>query len=558
MYTHPFGELPVFKQLGYTLSGFFTEPEGGEKITAESKAPHSDTIYYAHWEANSYDIFFHTGKSYCGSEKKRVTYDEKVGILPAASMEDFEFLGWYTEPYSQTYVEGIMCGDANPPDDKQIKSEDVYRIAGHTQAYAYLVLQYEELENGVNRRPGPDGYMNTKDDNYYLNGEDGIAGTHDDEKLYPGEDGKYGTKDDYYLDKEGHKIYPGNDSIFRTEDDYRDNGDGTNTRPGPDCNFKTEDDVEASNGLDGLPGTMDDWIDNNENYPDTNLRPGPDGVFGTGDDAVYWNGPDGIPGTEDDEPVHPGLDGKLETGDDWVENGHNYPETNLRPGPDGVFGTEDDEVYWNGPDKIPGTEDDKKILSGPDGQYGTEDDCYDNKDKQEGTNIRPGSDGIFGTEDDELWLNGPDEMPGTDDDIKYVHRNSSGGGGGYGNRLVGRGAYKPVIEIMDAALEAMEPQTVGLVSNFYDTYQSFKKGQEMSRYIVNTGMQEIQMEAATGSQVEKETQESRWSDESYSDKDVGPVVPVKTYRNMKVIWMILLLILLYVLGYEIYKAKKKD
>ena len=53
----------------------------------------------------------------------------------------------------------------------------------------------------------------------------------------------------------------------------------------------------------------------------------------------------------------------------------------------------------------------------------------------------------------------------------------------------------------------------------------------MSRYIVNTGMQEIQMEAATGSQVEKETQESRWSDESYSDKDVGPVVPVKTYRE---------------------------
>ena len=42
--------------------------------------------------------------------------------------------------------------------------------------------------------------------------------------------------------------------------------------------------------------------------------------------------------------------------------------------------------------------------------------------------MRPGSDGIFGTEDDELWLNGPDGMPGTEDDIKYVHRNSSGGG----------------------------------------------------------------------------------------------------------------------------------
>ena len=369
-----------------------------------------------------------------------------------------------------------------------------------------------------------------------------------------GLDGLPGTMDDWIDNNENYpdtNLRPGPDGVFGTEDDavYWN---------GPDGILGTEDDEPVHPGLDGKLETGDDWVENGHNYPETNLRPGPDGVFGTEDDAVYWNGPDGILGTEDDEPVHPGLDGKLETGDDWVENGHNYPETNLRPGPDGVFGTEDDEVYWNGPDRIPGTEDDKKILPGSDGQYGTEDDCYDNKDKQEGTNIRPGSDGVFGTEDDELWLNGPDEMPGTDDDIKYVHRNSSGGGSGYGNRLVGRGAYKPVIEIMDAALEAMEPQTVGLISNFYDTYQSFKKGQEMNRYIVNTGMQEIQMEAATGSQVKKETQESRWSDKANSDKDVGPVVPVKTDRDMKVIWMILLLILLCVLGYEIYKAKKKD
>ena len=394
----------------------------------------------------------------------------------------------------------------------------------------------------------------TEDDEVYWNGPDGIPGTEDDELVHPGLDGKLETGDDWV--ENGHNypetnLRPGPDGVFRTEDDevYWNGPDGI---PG------TEDDELVHPGLDGKLETGDDWVENGHNYPETNLRPGPDGVFRTEDDEVYWNGPDGIPGTEDDELVHPGLDGKLETGDDWVENGHNYPETNLRPGPDGVFGTEDDEVYWNGPDRIPGTKDDKKILPGPDGQYGTEDDCYDNKDKQEGTNIRPGSDGVFGTEDDELWLNGPDEMPGTDDDIKYVHRNSSGGGSGYGNRLVGRGAYKPVIEIMDAALEAMEPQTVGLVSNFYDTYQSFKKGQEMNRYIVNTGMQEIQMEAATGSQVKKETQESRWSDKANSDKDVGPVVPVKTDRDMKVIWMILLLILLCVLGYEIYKAKKKD
>lgn len=143
-----------------------------------------------------------------------MTYDAPIGILPVASMEDFRFLGWYTQPYSQTYLEGIMHGDAIPSDNQQLKSDDVYVTAGETEIYAYLVLQYEELEHGLNRRPGADGYMGTNDDNYYVNGEDGIAGTHDDEKLYPGEDGKYGTDDDYYLDDEDRKIYPGNDGIL--------------------------------------------------------------------------------------------------------------------------------------------------------------------------------------------------------------------------------------------------------------------------------------------------------------------------------------------------------
>ena len=604
VYTSSLGELPVFRRPGYTLLGFFTEPEGGKRITAQSEVPHTNATYYAHWEANSYNLIFHTEESYCGSEKKRVTYDAPIGILPVASMEDFKFLGWYTQPYGQTYLEGIMHGDAIPSDNQQLKSDDVYVTAGETEIYAYLVLQYEELEHGLNRRPGADGYMGTNDDNYYVNGGDGIAGTHDDEKLYPGEDGKYGTDDDYYLDDEDRKIYPGNDGIFRTEDDYRDNGDGTNTRPGADCSFRTEDDIEVSNGLDGIPGTLDDWMNNDSSYPETNLRPGPDGTFGSEDDEVYWNGPDGIPGTEDDQLIHPGLDGELGTGDDWVENGQNYPETNLRPGPDGIFGseddevywngpdgipgteddqiihpgldeelgtgddwvengqdypetnlrpgpdgifgTEDDEVYWNGPDGIPGTEDDKKILPGPDGQYGSSDDCYDNDDKQEGTNIRPGADGIFGTEDDELWLNGPDGIPGTEDDVKYVQRHSSGGGAGH-NRLVGKGAYKSVMEMVDTALEAMEPQQIGLISHFYDRYKSISKERNTGKYIVSTDI-EFHIETATDSQIteKRENQKNSQSDAVCSDKD-------EPRENIK----FFILGLLLVLGYGIYRFRKR-
>ena len=266
---------------------------------------------------------------------------------------------------------------------------------------------------------------------------------------------------------------------------------------------------------------------------------------------MYWNGPDGIPGTEDDQLIHPGLDGELGTGDDWVENGQNYPETNLRPGADGTFGNEDDEVYWNGPDGIPGTEDDKKILPGPDGQYGTGDDCYDNGDKQEGTNIRPGPDGIFGTEDDELWLNGPDGIPGTEDDIKYVQRHSSGGGAGY-NRMVGKGAYKSVIEMVDMALEAMEPQQIGLISHFYDRYQSISKGRNTGKYIVSTDMQEFHIETATDSQIteKRENQKNSQSDAVCFDKTVANDVP---RGNIK----LFILVLLCVLGYGIYRFRKR-
>ena len=448
-YTEQLGPLPPFTRSGYTLSGFFTSPEGGEAVTEETDVPHNDVTYYAQWEAIDYELLFHVQDSFCGSTKKIITYDNKIGILPTPTLEDFSFHGWYSEPYSSTYLEGIKVGDSYPVDEKKITSDIIYQTAGDTDVYAYMILQFREIENNVNLRPGKDGIFDTEDDNRYLNGLDEIAGTHDDIRIYPGIDGQYGTDDDYYVDDQGRNIYPGGDKIFSSEDDYRDNVDGTNTRPGSDCSFNSPDDIDASNGLDGKPGTSDDWIDNSVYYPDTNLRPGPDGIFGTSDDEVFWNGPDSLPGTEDDLMIHPGMDQEMGTKDDWVDNGAYYPDTNLRSGADGVLGTEDDKVYWNGPDGIPGNADDKLILPGPDGEYGTKDDCYDNSDKQEGTNIRPGSDGLFGTDDDELWLNGPDGIPGTEDDEKYVPKHSSSGSG--------KKPTKPTIELPEIPAFLPEP-----------------------------------------------------------------------------------------------------
>ena len=448
LYTGMLGTLPEFIRKGYTLLGFYTEPDGGTRITEETDVPHEDTTYHAHWSANEYRIMFHTKNAHCDIDGKVVTYDKPIGILPVPDLEDYAFLGWYAQPYGEEKTERIMYGEALPEPGQKIVPAYEYTVDRDMDAYFTLV--FRDLGDGTNKRPGKDGAIGTEDDNLYLNGTDGVAGTRDDRKIYEGEDGQYGTEDDFYLDDEGRKHFPGPDRTFGTEDDYRDDGNGWNTRPGPDCIFETQDDITVSNGWDRIPGTADDWMDNGETYPSTSRRPGNDGIFGTEDDEIWSNGPDGAPGTEDDVRIYPGLDGIYGTGDDWYDNQDFYSSTNVRPGPDGEFWTEDDEIWFNGPDSIPGNEDDLLLIPGPDGIYGTEDDCYDNRKEQEGTNIRPGKDGIFGTEDDELWLNGPDRIPGTEDDEKYVPRRPGGGTGG--SHATGKRAYRPYHPLQDVAI----------------------------------------------------------------------------------------------------------
>ena len=418
LYTGMLGTLPEFIRKGYTLLGFYTEPDGGTRITEETGVPHEDTTYHAHWSANEYRIMFHTKNAHCDIDGKAVTYDKTIGILPVPDLEDYAFLGWYAQPYGEEKAEEIMYEEALPEPGQKIVPVYEYTVDRDMDAYAYFTLVFRDLGDGTNKRPGKDGAI--------------------------------GTEDDFYLDDEGREHFPGPDRTFGTEDDYRDDGNGWNTRPGPDCIFGTEDDITVSNGWDRIPGTADDWMDNSETYPSTSRRPGNDGIFGTEDDEIWSNGPDGAPGTEDDVRIYPGLDGIYGTGDDWYDNQDFYSSTNVRPGPDGEFWTEDDEIWFNGPDSIPGNEDDLLLIPGPDGIYGTEDDCYDNRKEEEGTNIRPGKDGIFGTDDDELWLNGPDRIPGTDDDEKYVPRRPGGGTGG--SHATGKRAYRPYHLLQDVAI----------------------------------------------------------------------------------------------------------
>lgn len=260
-YTETLGTLPETERLGYTFAGWYDAPGEGNLATPQTEVKLGGDTLYARWLANSYYLHFNTGASVCGSAKKRVSYEEKIGILPVASLEDYAFSGWYETEYGENQPEAIMRGDQEPEVSCQVKAEQIYALTEDKQLWAYLKLRYEELEYDRSRRPGPDGLFGTKDDKYFIAGPDGLHGTKDDILTFAGKDGIHGTGDDYFVDEENREIHAGLDRIF---------------------------------------GTADDWIDNSCNQENTHIRPGKDGKFGTADDEVWSNGRDRIPGTEDD------------------------------------------------------------------------------------------------------------------------------------------------------------------------------------------------------------------------------------------------------------------
>ena len=319
------GILPETERTGYTFAGWYDSPKEGKLVTPKTEVKLGGEKLYARWIANSYYLTFQTRTASCGIEKKRVTYDEKVGILPRAAMENFRFLGWFTSDYSDKTPEGLMNGDVLPDSEDEITPEMVYTRTEDLKCYGYMQLRYEVLENHISRRPGPDDLFGTEDDAYFLDGPDGVAGTRDDITVYPGGDGVFGTSDDFYIDDAGREIHAGADTIFGTEDDYLDNGDGTNTHCGPDGAFGTEDDTRWDNGPDKKPGTEDDRP--YEEKPSGGKEDGSDG-----DPGGSGNGSGGGSGSGGSS----GVSGGSLTGDSGNGPGAQKPETAEKPGEPGV------------------------------------------------------------------------------------------------------------------------------------------------------------------------------------------------------------------------------
>lgn len=105
-YKEKLGTLPkpTRNGFGYDFDGWYTEPNGGTRVTSTTTAPNTNVTYYAHWTPIEYDIVLKEYDEY-GSNKyinyTIETEDFVVGVPTDYSDSDetphFIFIGWISD-----------------------------------------------------------------------------------------------------------------------------------------------------------------------------------------------------------------------------------------------------------------------------------------------------------------------------------------------------------------------------------------------------------------------------------------------------------------------------
>ena len=90
--------LPAPTNDGYDFLGWYTQKDGGEKVTTDTVFT-KNSIIYAHWQeqtAQEYTVTFDANGGSV-STASATTKDGKLESLPAPTNDGYDFLGWYTQ-----------------------------------------------------------------------------------------------------------------------------------------------------------------------------------------------------------------------------------------------------------------------------------------------------------------------------------------------------------------------------------------------------------------------------------------------------------------------------
>ena len=119
-YGEKYGELPTPTKTGYTLDGWFTSLEGGNKIESTSTVQiTSDTTLYAHWKANKYNVIFNYNGGEGSMASQEMTYDKQEALTANAfTRTGYTFKEWNTK------ANGTGTAYTNKQEVKNLTSEN--------------------------------------------------------------------------------------------------------------------------------------------------------------------------------------------------------------------------------------------------------------------------------------------------------------------------------------------------------------------------------------------------------------------------------------------------
>lgn len=119
-----YGELPTPTKDGNTFLGWYTELNGGSRVTEQTVCEKTeDVTIYARWSANSYKLTFNSNGGSVSTQSKNVTYGSKYGTLPEATKSNSIFNGWYTQASGGT----------------KVTEDTIYTITGNSVVYAQWI-----------------------------------------------------------------------------------------------------------------------------------------------------------------------------------------------------------------------------------------------------------------------------------------------------------------------------------------------------------------------------------------------------------------------------------
>ena len=100
-----YGTLPVPIRSEYKFDGWYTEKNGGKKITASSIFNESKSItLYAKWIEVTYRVTFDSNGGSTIKDVLVVKNGNTYGELPTPTRKNYDFLGWYTTKLSGTKI----------------------------------------------------------------------------------------------------------------------------------------------------------------------------------------------------------------------------------------------------------------------------------------------------------------------------------------------------------------------------------------------------------------------------------------------------------------------